>query len=409
MLHRRTDDDGAVALVVALLTVVLTGLAALVVDLGMARDEQRTAQNAADAAALAAAQGLANALVPEAVTSGDVAAARTAADGYVTANGWPSGIATFQVNAAARTVTVALTPVQSPRIFAGALGMGTPTVGASAQATWNGATAGCAFCVLGSVVSRNGQVLASSGSVLVGDSLDVLPNGSVTSVGGIVGVVRGVSGAGRITPSPPTTITAVTDPYATLPQLPPPPPAPALGASAGPAAGPVCTPGTYSVVTACRTFRSGVYVLTGTTRFSGNVTIDASSGVLFYVTCQSAGSNPVSAACRTGGQAGGLLDFAGTVGGTINALADPSYRGLAIAYDRNNTSTLSLVGGPNLVVNGGVYAASAALTNSGAGPLTVNGTVVVGSVTLNGVPSRITVNGAAATAPRGAMLVHLTQ
>src|SRR4051794_12122359 len=142
MLRARSEDRGAVAIMVALLTTLLAGLAALVVDLGMARDEVRTAQNAADAAALAAGQRLADAVDPEAVTTADIAAARAVADGYVTANGWRSGIATFQVDSAARTVAIALTPVRSPRIFAGALGMGTPTVGASAMATWNGATAG---------------------------------------------------------------------------------------------------------------------------------------------------------------------------------------------------------------------------------------------------------------------------
>jgi Flp pilus assembly protein TadG len=406
MLRTRSEDRGAVALMVALLTTVLAGLAALVIDLGMARDESRTAQNAADAAALAAAQRLANAIDPEAVTAADITAARAVADGYVRANGWPSGIGTFQLDSAARTVTVALTPVQSPRIFAGALGMGTPTVGASAQATWNGATAGCAVCVLGSLVSRNGQILANSGSVLVGGNLDVLPNGTVTSVGGgIVGVVGSVAGAGRVTPQA-SPIAGVTDPYGTQPLLPP--PARPLGAPAVPATGPACSPGTYSVITACRTFGSGVYVITGGNRFSGNVTIDASSRVFFYVTCSSGGGAPVSSACASG-QAGGSLDFAGTVGGTINALTDPAYRGLAIAYDRRNTSPLSLVGGPNLVVNGGVYTASGALTNSGAGPVTVNGTLVVGSITFSGVPSTITVNGNAATAPRAPMLVHLTR
>jgi hypothetical protein len=48
------------------------------------------------------------------------------------------------------------------------------------------------------------------------------------------------------------------------------------------------------------------------------------------------------------------------------------------------------------------------MTNSGTGPVTVDGTLVVGSVDLNGLPSRITVNGDAATAPRAPMLVHLT-
>jgi Flp pilus assembly protein TadG len=408
MLRRQPEDRGVVALLVALLTTVLVGLAALVVDLGMARDEVRTAQNAADAAALAAAQRLVTSVDPEAVTAADIAAARTVAGGYVMANGWPAGMGTFTVDATARTVTIALNRVQSTRIFAGALNMGTPTVGASAQATWNGAKAGCAFCVLGSLLNRNSQIVATSGSILIGGDLDDLPNGTVTSVGGIVGVVRSVSGSGSVTP-PASPITGVTDPYATLPQLPPLLPAPALGAAAGVAAGPSCTPGTYRNITACRTFGSGVYIITAANSFTGNVTIDASNGVLFYVTCSSGGSNPVSRACATTGETGGSIDFAGTVQGTITALNNPAYRGLAIAYDRSNTASLGLVGGPAVVVNGGVYAASGTLTNNGTGPLTVNGTLVVKSVNLSGVPSQVNVNGATAIAPRAPMLVHLTR
>src|SRR5437763_1201601 len=157
MLRTRSEDRGAVALVVALLTTAMAGLAALIVDLGMARDEERTAQNAADAAALAAAERLADAVDPEAVTTTDIAAARAVADRYVTGNGWRSGIGTFEIDSAARTVSITLVPVRSPRIFAGAVGAGTPLVGAAATATWNGATAGCALCVLGpAVVDRNG-------------------------------------------------------------------------------------------------------------------------------------------------------------------------------------------------------------------------------------------------------------
>jgi Flp pilus assembly protein TadG len=70
---RRPDDEGYISLIVALLITAFVGLAALVVDLGLARDQERTAQNAADAAALAAAQRLAGSLDPEAVTARDKA------------------------------------------------------------------------------------------------------------------------------------------------------------------------------------------------------------------------------------------------------------------------------------------------------------------------------------------------
>src|SRR5690349_16888925 len=54
LLRSRREERGAVAIVVALLMIALIGCAALVVDLGLARDARREAQNASDAAALAA-------------------------------------------------------------------------------------------------------------------------------------------------------------------------------------------------------------------------------------------------------------------------------------------------------------------------------------------------------------------
>ena len=54
--RRLTDDRGAVAVLTAVLAVMLFGLAAFVVDLGIARDNRRQAQNTADAAALGGGQ-----------------------------------------------------------------------------------------------------------------------------------------------------------------------------------------------------------------------------------------------------------------------------------------------------------------------------------------------------------------
>lgn len=56
----RRRDDGAIAVIVALLAVVLFGFAALVVDIGHAQQVRSQAQNAADAAALAGVRELAH-------------------------------------------------------------------------------------------------------------------------------------------------------------------------------------------------------------------------------------------------------------------------------------------------------------------------------------------------------------
>ena len=52
------DEQGAIAILVAMTSVVLFIIAAMVVDLGLARDTRRQSQNAADASALAAANAL---------------------------------------------------------------------------------------------------------------------------------------------------------------------------------------------------------------------------------------------------------------------------------------------------------------------------------------------------------------
>src|SRR4051794_25468435 len=64
LMRSRGDESGAVVVVVALLMVVLVMCAAIVVDLGNAKDARRVSQNASDSAALAGA----NALYPDSNT-----------------------------------------------------------------------------------------------------------------------------------------------------------------------------------------------------------------------------------------------------------------------------------------------------------------------------------------------------
>lgn len=57
-MHKRTDEQGAVAILVAILAVFVVGLSAFTVDLGSAYISNRNLQKAADAGALAGAQAL---------------------------------------------------------------------------------------------------------------------------------------------------------------------------------------------------------------------------------------------------------------------------------------------------------------------------------------------------------------
>ncbi len=86
MMGRLRDEGGAVAVLTALLAVVLLSMAALVVDLGIARDSRRQAQNTADSAALAAANALYATRAPNLNQPGDFVAAVNAAKRYAAEN-----------------------------------------------------------------------------------------------------------------------------------------------------------------------------------------------------------------------------------------------------------------------------------------------------------------------------------
>jgi hypothetical protein len=342
------------------------------------------------------------------VTPNEIAQAQALASQYVTVNGWQPGLAAFTVDPAAGTVTITLAGQHSARFFAGVLGAGTPIVGASAQATWRDVPAPCSMCVLRDFNAQNGQTVNSAGSILTRGNLRVSPGGTVRSSTGIVGYGT-LNNNGTVAPSPPVHVTNVTDPYAASPQLPPGPPAPPLGSPVVTPTTSACTPGTYDDVTACRTFAPGIYVITGQNTFTSATPVTGTQ-VLLYFTCSTgSGANTVSAACPAAGAQGGSIAFAGNVNATITPSTDPAYRGLAIVYDRHDTSDLGIVGGPDITISGSVYAASATLVNNGNGPLTVGGTLVVGRVDLHGVPSTINVNQSNTVADLPPALVHLTQ
>ena len=123
------DDSGATALFVAVITVVLLGVAALVVDVGLLYAERRSMQTAADAAALAGVQEL-----PASVSN-----AKAEADAYVSSN--PGG-----TQASDRTYTVSSTYIANDTLsvhiwqpayalqLARFIGVNSAPVGASATA-----------------------------------------------------------------------------------------------------------------------------------------------------------------------------------------------------------------------------------------------------------------------------------
>lgn len=134
---RAAAEDGAVAILIALLLVVLVGMAAMAIDVGAMHAERRELQNGADAAALAVAQSCAGG---DCDTSpyGDRWAT---ADDFADANAADLAAQVTDVrvpgDGGAQTVTVdTASDPALPMRFARIFGITDTTVDASATATW---------------------------------------------------------------------------------------------------------------------------------------------------------------------------------------------------------------------------------------------------------------------------------
>jgi hypothetical protein len=388
-LRARPDEHGAVAVVVAAFCVVMFGLAALVVDLGYARDVRRQFQGTADSAALAAAQYLG---AHPAATPAEVAAvvhryARSNAD--VTSAEWGTctdGTALPVVAGPGRCISydptrqlaqVRLPERKLPTFFSGAFG-GNATISAFAQATWGSANGiNCAFCVLGAADLDKGDLSVTGGDVAIDGDLTLSTGRITVTAPGEIGVAGSGLPNANLTPAG-TPIGSFTDPLAGLA----PPPVPATPAVA--AVGPVCSEGTYTTVTACTVFLPGTYVVVGANTFTGSASPTA-IGTLFYFTCDSGG---VPRPCATG-ETGGSIEMTGTSGLTV---VGASHAGatFAVIYDRHNAAPLRLRGGGATTVFGNVYAPGATMNTSGSGSLAfINSLVVVGGIESSGNPSAI--------------------
>lgn len=133
--RRGTQEDGATAVLVAVLLLVLLGMAALVLDVGDLVWERRQLQNSADAAALAAAHDFAN-LLDEDVA---LVTAREYADDN---NRRGAHVEEFDVDLGAKTVRVVartgseLLPGVLPSLLAGVIGHDDYFARAEATAKW---------------------------------------------------------------------------------------------------------------------------------------------------------------------------------------------------------------------------------------------------------------------------------
>lgn len=142
------DESGAIAVIVALLTVSLLGIAAFTTDFGLAYGTKRQLQTASDAASLAAAQTLAGypGNCSQIASNGAAtAAAQVVATQYRLSNSPASKASPITVNCSADGKTVLVTAdatESSPRLLGAIFGSGDYSLGRQATASVSVATTG---------------------------------------------------------------------------------------------------------------------------------------------------------------------------------------------------------------------------------------------------------------------------
>jgi hypothetical protein len=425
---------------VAICSLSLFLIAAMVVDLGLARDTRRQSQNAADASALAAA----NALYPTgtcSLPSGGappcIQDAINAAKDYAATNfgvtdaDWASctdnqhyfvplgstPCISFadtgdQPSSTQPTKVRVLVPVRQVETGLGVLaGVRQIPIQAMARGVVDGGvTLRCSLCFLGPIDAINADFTVNGGSILVDGDLSAGPNGVWKANG--IGVVGKVSG-GQFPGGAPTSVDPFEDPWKTATNVPPAvagsvksTPACSTAGKKGEAGNGPGKYGDFEIPNEACTLAPGLYVVTGAWTMKNNTDL-VGSGVTLYFTCGTPGSPHVCAA----GEAGGYLDAKnGLV--HLSAPSTGATAGLAIVYDRENTRNLGLQGNGDTAIDGAVYAPKAKLDFNGNSCFGFNhGPVIVqGVIQANGNKSCVKIdNSMNATVPPKPAEVALDQ
>ncbi len=403
---RTRDESGAVAIVVAFLSVVMFGFAAIVVDLGQARTTRVQLQTAADAAALAATNTLYAAGTPVPDVVGAVLAATRYADrnAGVTAIEWaactdPSRPAEYVVPAGVSPcisffpnltrpgrVRVALPTRSTTSYFSGALGLRTPSVSAAAEADVRvDGRSPCALCVLGTgthAISQ-GNVVIKGGDIHFNGNVSLGSNG-ITSADGAI-VIQGTFSGGSYSPTPKAG-PLMTDPLASYP-LPQPPTYGGLPTT--PKSDP-CTqgPGVYGAWSiqgsATCTLSPGLYVVAGGSstswKLAGSGTLRG-TGVTLLFTC---GTSAAPRNCNVG-ETGASLDGTGESTVTMSAPTAGVLQGYTVVYDRNSIASYRMAGNAVSTIRGSVYMRKGTTVMTGNGCLaTYSVLIIVGDLAASG-------------------------
>jgi len=402
------DECGQMIPMVALSITTLMGFMALAVDVGILFHVRREVQIAADAAAAAGAVDFRYNV--------SQASATTEARRAATFNGVTDGSngdvvsVTFPTGTRYGWSVQAVVSVPNPTFFMKLFRISTVTVTASAVAG-PGASPGCIWTLNSSSaavgIGGSGNLSASSCQVYDDSSSPNAIDSGVSLTAEKVGVTGG--SAGSVSPTPITGMTPVSDPLWSLA-------APAIPTdTCNPPASPACNPsgpgtifpGTYSSITnsgsGTLTLRPGNYIINGNLANYGNGTLVLGAGN-YTINGGLYNTNAGSVTLGSGLYIVNHLDLTGsgsitgsgvsfyttggdttlTESGSVNLSAPTSgaQNGVLIFQARGD-ATGATVGGPNMNLQGIVYAPSAALSLKGSGTGTMSADFVVQSLTLS--------------------------
>ena len=408
---KRSSQQGAITILVALLLPVLLGLMALAIDMGFVLVKRNQMQVAADAAALLAANARQHG--EDIQVASDLAYMATAANGFrdqvenvvVTVTIPPGGSQSF----ASDTHYVRVTLTQPVHAFlawifgvtqtdTSATAIAGPSGGGNPCLLTLGTTGSAALSVVG-----NSVVTASTCGIYINSNsptaLQLTGNASVTARS--IQVVGGYTATGNVNVSSVTTgATATTDPFATLPM-----PAfsgcnftnytykgnTSLTLMPGTYCGGMNISGNHAV-----TFSPGLYVLYGGgINFTGNIAPITGHGVTFYNSGN--GSSYPYQSLNLGSNAS--LDLSAPTSGT--------YAGMLLMQDPLNTQAATIIGNTGTVLAGNLYFPKNALTlNGNTGTEIPIGSVVSQKVSVTGNTQFSMTNiygGAGAGGPRSGL------
>ena len=437
MRGRLREDSGLVAVMVAVFSVVMFALAALVVDLGLARETSREAQTAADAAALAGAGELyaddgtlradqAIAAVKDYVgsnygtTDSDWASCSAPLDGWSSSAG-PASSGTsciaFDSSSTPKKLRVVVPAKHTPGLFGSLLGYTGSEIGARAEASAvSSGVPQCALCVSGVLKAGSADVRVTGGAVHAGVGGELRSDGSLTAVGGgsisFTGAANPPSGP-QYSPNPPVTNSGqpVKDPFQTrsMPDTSGLPDSGSDSVACGPGGVASLTPGIYHdifIKNVTCPLADGLYVITGEFHLESSRARVVGDRVTLYFPC---GTRQSPSGCGSSSD-GGMLD--GDRDGL--ALARPFFGGFSILYDRGNTSDLILAGSDDeggtspSSYGGSIYARNADVEVE-SGLVTVGGQVVVRSLEIQGSGTRFVVNAPGLALAPGPPEIELTK